>query len=63
MMAGFTLKPTKTLIVDVKLAAARWGRGYVSDLWEESHLKGHSADISVVKQCGVLTDSHVAVSL
>lgn len=46
MLPSFSLKSANTVIVDVKLAADRWGRGYVSDLWEESRLKEHSADIS-----------------
>lgn len=46
MLPSFSLKSAKTVIVDVKLAAVRWGRGYISDLWEESRLKEHSADIS-----------------
>lgn len=36
----FSLTFANVVIVDVTPAAGRWGRGCVSDLREESHLKG-----------------------
>lgn len=40
-----SLTAAETLIVDVKLAVDRRRSGYVSELWEESHLKGYSTHI------------------
>lgn len=45
ILARFPLKSAKTVIVDMKVGAGRRERGCVSDLWEESQLKGHSAEI------------------